>query len=154
MRKIPTLLGIIGVFLTLIIFTGKFLALENGFSSPTVKVGGETIQIQPVADSRRTGTKIGLPLFEMRDLFFIGLSYECSGNENKEIEIVKNGTAAIASETFRADQRCYKTFRSRFPMVGALTVRLRYNGQVFEKNVDIQRKTTLSCPLWDMLMSV
>jgi hypothetical protein len=147
------LLTIAGASLALGLVTGKLLAIENGFSSPKVKLGEQSIQIRPVSEVLPAGTKLGLPLFEMRDTFFVRISYECSG-EDSEMAIIKDSKATLASEVYRVGQKCYQTFRSSSPMTGVLTVRLKRNGEWYEENVGIQRKEMLSCPLWDMLMSV
>jgi hypothetical protein len=152
-RKIAISFLLGGICLALGVLSGKVIAFEDGFSSPQVDLGEQTLRIQPFSEISLVGGRLGLPLYEMRNLFFVRISYECHGDKSQGIEIIKNGTAAIASEVFHVGKKCNQTFRSPSPMAGTLTVRFRYGGKRFEERAVIDRRTHFSCPLWDMLMS-
>jgi len=148
-KRTSKALLIAGVIVILGIFTGKLMAINNSFSAPNVKVGGHIVRIVPVSEIQPTGTQFGLPLFEMRDQFFIKIVHKCGS----KVEVIKNGNIALASEPYHSDGMCYETFRSEAPMIGSLTINLLHDGKRYSEAAVIQRKKRLSCPLWDMLMS-
>lgn len=147
-KTIKTLL-VVGVIVILGMFAGKLIAINNSFSAPSITAGGHIVRIDPVAEIMSAGTQFGLPLFEMRDEFFIRIAHRCGS----KVEIIKNGKITLASDPYHSDGICFQTFRSEAPMMGSFTINLLHDRKRYSEVVAIQRTKRLSCPLWDMLMS-
>ena len=138
----------------IVLFTGQVVAFSDEFSQVRLKVGGRHVEIRPDSLISRAGRKLGLPLYEMEDTFFVTISYSCSSATDGELQVIKDRSLASASAVYPSGGRCYMTFRSPSTMRGVMTIRFKTSEGWDETNVVVKRSMSFLCPIWDRMASV
>jgi hypothetical protein len=146
-------LSVSGVLIAVGVLNGSLVAVQKGFASSKEKVGAKTLHIEPASEVLVIGRKLGIPILEMSDRFFIKIDYKCDGGSHSIIGISKDSSEVNSSEVYVSGQRCYQTFWSSSSMAGEFVLKLREGGANYEKKIEIRRETKMSSPLVDMIMS-
>jgi hypothetical protein len=129
------------------------VAVSNEFPEADYQLGGRSFHIRPAAVVDRTGSKLGIPRYEMKDAFFINVSYKCSSKYDGLVEVVKGGSLASASDVYPSGTLCHMNFQSSSPMTGEFTIRFISAGNSHEKTISLKRRVTLMSPVWEMINS-
>ena len=150
------LVGVAAVdfLLAIVLFTGQVLAFSSEFSKAHLTLGGRHLETRPASLMSRTGWKLGLPLYEMEDTFFVIIFYSCSSAADAELQVLKDGALTSASDVYPSEGRCYMSFRSPSTMSGVMTIQFKTPDGLHETDVRVERSLSFLCPIWDRMASV
>jgi hypothetical protein len=131
----------------------NMVALANNYSEVDVSLGARSLHIRPAAEVENAGSKLGVPRYEMKDTFFINVSYACDSEIDGTVEVVKDGSVVPASDVYPSGGRCYMNFVSSSPMSGVFTIRMTSSDGYYERLVSLQRGLSFMSPVWERINS-
>jgi hypothetical protein len=154
-EKMPKLIPITICTLLLAVglFSGKLLAFSSSFSTVKVTLGDRIFHVRPQSQKVRKGSKLGLPLFEMRDVLVLNISYKCAPEGAGQLELRKDAELVGSSEIFTSGGKCFVNFGSSSKMNGEADLRFRIGDDVYESQIQLKRNVTVFSPMWEMIGS-